>query len=200
MTYQEDVRFIIRADAKRKGITIKQATADLSRSTGIPANTLKDYLYSRRKDNFTRSDTRTTMRRRARYREQFVDQLDRGEFVDISNLFQTLTQEMWENEGAEAMLTGPIPDIIANPPGAQVVAEAEVDLEGLEGIQIQKSGKGLSPDLNKGVAAFIESINEFFDRYTSEGEVLLFRPTRVIFKAMPLYVDGKFQKMKEVNF
>lgn len=198
MTFQDDVGFIIRADASRKGITIKRATEDLSRSTGIPVGTLRDYLYKRRKENFTRKDKRTTIRRRARYREQFVPRLDRGEFMDISGLFQDLTTEMWQDGGAEAMLTGNVPDVVAERPGAQVVAEVEVDLEELEGVQIQKSGKGLRLTLKDAVNAFLESVNEFFERYSPEGDVENFRPGRVIFKAMPIFEDGRFQKMKEV--
>jgi hypothetical protein len=124
--------------------------------------------------------------------------LERGQFIDITNLFGELTFDMWRTQGAASMLTGEVPAIAADAPGGQLVAEVAVDLVELEGVIIDKSSKGLHITLDAAVSNFLKQIDEFFERYSVYGDMVAMRPRRVIFKTLPLYDGQKFQKMTEV--
>lgn len=206
MTFQDDIAYLIRTDAMVKGGTLKAARERMASRLGIPAETLKNWQYGRNRPGFKPKSTTKrgvpvakSVQRSAQRRRRQILTLERGQFVDITGLFQELTFDAWTAGGAAQMLTGPVPAIAAEKPGAQVVAEVEIDLTELEGVIIDKSSKGLHITLDGAVSSFLAQINEFFEKYSVYGDVVAMRPRRVIFKSVPVYDGQKFQKMEEVQ-
>lgn len=203
MTFSEEVDYLVRTDALLRGSTLKAAEARVAKRLGVAPSTVQGWRY--RKDTFKpRSKTRRgvpverSVRRSYNRRKGQILTLERGQFVDVSNLFQELTFDDWRQGGAAAMVVGQVPAITAEAPGGQLVAEVEIDLTELEGVLIDKGSKGLHITLDGALTNFLTQVDEFFERYSSLGEVLAFRPRRVIFKALPMYDGQKFQKMVEV--
>jgi len=205
LNFQENIAFLIRTDALLKGTTLKTARARIAKRYGVKDATVKNWQYGRNKPTF--KPKRTTKRgaplaksvaRSTATRKRRIITLERGEFIDVTELFGELTFDAWATDGVASMLVAAIPAIAALPPGGQLVAEVEIDLTELEGIIIDKSSKGLHLSLDSAVASFLSEINEFFERYSIYGDVIAMRPRRVIFKSMPVYDGQKFQKMTEV--
>lgn len=206
MTFSEEVDYLVRTEALLKGTTLKVAEARIAKRLGVAPSTVQGWRYRKRDDGFKpRSKTRrgvpvaTSVRRSYRRRQKQILTLERGQFVDVSNLFTDLTFDTWQAEGAAAILAGPVPAIAAEAPGGQLVAEVEIDLEELEGVLIDKSSKGLHTTLESAVRSFVKQVDEFFERYSVFGDVVAFRVRRAVFKAMPTYDGQKFQKMEEVS-
>lgn len=203
MAFSDDIDYLVRTDALLKGSTLKAAEARLARRLGVSPKTVQGWRY-RKGDFKPRSKTArgvpvaASARRSALRRRQQILTLQRGQYVEISSLFRDLTFDTWQQEGAAAMLAGPVPAIAAEAPGGQLVAEVEIDLEELEGILIDKSSKGLHTTLESAVRSFVEQVDEFFTKYSVFGDVVAFRVRRAVFKAMPVYDGQKFQKMTEV--
>lgn len=203
MTFSEEVDYLVRTDAMVRGSTLKAAEARVAKRLGVSPSTVQGWRY-RKGDFKPRSKTRRgvpvekSIRRSYNRRRTQILTLERGTYVDVSGLFKDLTFDEWRAGGAAQMITGPVPAITIEAPGGQLVSEVEIDLEELEGVLVDKSSKGLHITLESAVRSYVNQVDEFFERYSVFGDVVAFRPRRVIFKSLPVYDGQKFQKMVEV--